>query len=232
MKFKFPLLPIECSISKAHKPINTTIEKTYNKVFAIGLGKTGTSSLAKFFQTVGLKLGNQTIGELLTEEVADGKLERLFKLCETADAFQDLPFMMDVYQELDLKFPNSKFILTERDSPEQWYRSLTQFHTKKFSSDKDSLPTKEDLAKSHYLYKGWALESFGWFWDYPNVALYDEEYYKEKYSDYNASVSKYFLGRENDFIRINVSKQNDFGVLCDFLNIKTEMTALPWENKT
>ncbi len=52
-------------------------------------------------------------------------------------------------QALDQKFPGSKFILTIRNSPEQWYESLTRFHAVLFGHDR--IPTSDDLKAATYV---------------------------------------------------------------------------------
>lgn len=216
------------------KKEKTIIDKNYNKIFCIGFNKTATTSLAKTLDIFGFKMGNQNIAELLSEEVSKKMYEKFIKYCKTADAFQDIPFMFpEVYKVLDKTFPNSKFILTTRDNKEEWYDSLKRFHTKKFSKNKQSLPTEEDLVKTTYIYEGWVLDIKKMFWEYPKVPLYDKETYQNMYESHNKEVINYFKERSKDFIVLNLKQTQDFDKLCNFLNVKNPIiTAFPWENKT
>jgi hypothetical protein len=226
------LIKIE-RVSKFTIPKKRTIEKTFNKVFVIGFGKTGTSSMKRAIEYFGFKVGDQTVAEVLSEDWSRGRSDRIIRYCNTADAFQDFPFMMPgLYKLLDQKFPNSKFILTVRDSPDQWFSSLIKFHSNVFSSDKEALPSIHDLENAEYRYRGWTLDVFKFFWNYPEVPLYDEKVYKQRYIDYNKEVNEYFAGREKDFLEINVSRKNDFQKLRDFLSVETDLIDFPWENKT
>jgi hypothetical protein len=65
-----------------------------------------------------------------------------------------------------------------------------------------------------------------------NYGLYDPIAYKKRYTDHNMDVINYFSGRPNDFICINVAQKEDFQRLCEFLHVKTNITGLPWENKS
>lgn len=236
MKIKIPLLPVEIILRRTSTLTKNTPSKNnrnHNKIFVIGYPKTGTTSLNKTLKNFGFILGDQAVAEILSEDWSIGRKDRIINYCHTADAFQDLPFMMPgLFIELDKAFPNSNFILTVRDSPEQWYNSLVRFHTKIFSQKINIPPSEEGLRNALYRYKGWALDAMKFFWNYPNVALYDEKKYKEKYTNHNDEVRSYFKNRPNDMIEINVAKKEDFTKLCDFLEVQTKMTDFPWENKT
>ncbi len=238
MIFKLPFFHYKINISKktqGKKSSGFSIikNKSYSKIFVIGFGKTGTTSLKKTLENFGFIVGNQAVAEVLSEDWSIGRSDRIIRYCHTAEAFQDFPFMMPgLYKLLDQKFPNSKFILTVRDSPEQWFSSLTKFHSKIFSSNKEALPSIQDLENAFYRYKGWTLDVFKFFWNYPDVSLYDEQAYKRKYSRHISEVNEYFLGRVNDFLEINLSRENDFIRLCDFLSVETDLLDFPWENKT
>jgi len=178
----------------------------------------------------GFKIGNQKIASMMLEDYSLQRFERIFALVETADAFQDVPFSKPgLYRELDKQFPNSKFILSVRDSEDQWFNSLLNFHSKKVGKKP---PTESDLANVNNIYKGFLLDAMKISWDYPNVKLYDEVYYKKKYLNHNQDVREYFKDRPNDFMEFNVSKKEDFKSLIKFLNIDTNMKQVPWANKT
>ena len=101
------------------------------KIFVIGSNKTGTTSLGAALKNLGFRLGSQLEAELLLDDWAQRNFRRLIKYCRSAEAFQDIPFSLDyTFQAMDAAFPNSKFILSVRDSADQWYQSLTRFHEK------------------------------------------------------------------------------------------------------
>ena len=80
---------------------------------------------------LGYKIGHQRTAELLHKERAVRNFTQIIKYCKTAEFFQDFPFSKPfTFTSLDQAFPNSKFILTIRDSPEQWYNSLVKFRTR------------------------------------------------------------------------------------------------------
>ena len=88
------------------------------------------------------------------EDWAKRDFNKIIKLCYSADAFQDAPFCFPyTYQVLHTKFPNAKFILSVRDSPQQWYSSITRFHSKIWGKN-NNLPTSKDLRDANYIFKG------------------------------------------------------------------------------
>lgn len=208
--------------------------KFMGKIFCIGFGKTGTTSLEHELNEFGYILGDQAIGEILSEDWAKKRTDRIVRFCKTADAFQDSPFgLPELYKELDKEFVNSKFILTIRNDGEQWYNSLLRFHGKTFSGDKESIPSENDLRNALYRYQGWVLDMKKLFWNYPEVPLYDKEYYIEQYNKHNESVKNYFRNHLNDLLVLNVAEKGAYQKLADFLGIKVdEVSNFAWKNKT
>jgi len=208
--------------------------KDTHKIFCIGFGKTGTTSLAKALSNFGFILGNQAIAEILAEDWFHGRVERILAYCHTAQAFQDIPFWMPgLFKELDKAFPFSKFILTVRDNEDQWFQSLRRFHMKRFARNKSKAPTEDDLGSALYRYKGMPLRNMEMFWQYPRFKLYDEHYYKQKYLKHIDDVKQYFSDRPEDLLVLNVGKSKSYQKLAEFLDIEVDPKAeFPWENKT
>src|SRR5690554_936986 len=195
------------------KKVKTASSIAYNalkaygkpKIFGIGNNKTGTTSLKKAMLDLGYSVGNQRTAEKMMEQWAKRDFRKLIRYCHTAQFFQDVPFSKPyTYVVLDHEFPGSKFILTVRDSPEQWYNSSTKFHAKLWGVE-GRIPTKEDLIEASYIYKGWAWE----FNVYMNITPENDPYQKDllvkSYIDYNESVIKYFEHRPEDLLIINLS---------------------------
>ena len=108
-------------IRKLTKPYY--VFKSYNKqkIFCIGLNKTGTTSLEKAMIDLGYLIGDQRQAELLFDDWVKRDFSKLIEYCKTAVFFQDSPFSYPyTYVAIDQAFPNSKFILTIRDDAEQW----------------------------------------------------------------------------------------------------------------
>lgn len=92
------------------------------KVFGIGLNKTGTSSLGHALRILGYADHVDGRPDLL-KNWADGEIEPILSEAKGYNNFEDWPWPL-VYKELFNAFPDSRFILTKRTSPETWFESL------------------------------------------------------------------------------------------------------------
>lgn len=202
------------------------------KIFCIGTGKTGTSTMERTLKDFGFSMGDQHQGELLLTDWFQRDFSKILKHSKTADAFQDIPYSLPyTYQFLDQHFKNAKFILTERDSASQWYRSITGFHSKLWA-DGTNTPTAEDLKNAKYCYRGFAYKAHKYLYNTPDDDLYNEQAMKAFYVQHNAAIKDYFRYRKDKLTVINVARDGDYKRLCEFLGQKQERETFPWENKT
>lgn len=210
--------------------INTFKVKGKAKIFCIGRNKTGTTSLKKAFEDLGFVVGNQRKAELLLHEYISGNFQAVIDYCRTAQVFQDVPFSYpETYKHLDQAYPGSKFILSVRDSPEQWYQSLLKFHSIKFGEGKT--PTSEDLGNARYVWKGWIKKAMEYSYNTPENDPYNKEILINHYISYNNAVAEYFKFRPDDLIVINLSETGSYQRLMKFLDIKSPYDEFPWENR-
>lgn len=208
------------------------LRKSRSKVFCIGSGKTGTTSVEKALRDFGYKMGNQIEGELLIHDYAARNFKRIIQFCKSAEAFQDAPFCFKyTYIPLDIAFPGSKFVLTVRDSSDQWFQSLVNFHTK-IHGDKKNVPSIENLKNSEYQYKGyaWDVRSKVYGID-ESMDPYDKSILTDYYESHNKEVIQYFNMKDNLLV-LNVAEEGAYHKLCDFLDKKPLYDQFPWENKT
>jgi hypothetical protein len=203
------------------------------KVFCVGCNKTGTTSLEAALKDFGYRMGSQPLAEKLTvEDWGQRDFRRIIRYCRTAEAFQDLPFSKPyTYQALDAAIPNSKFILTIRDSSEQWYSSITRFHAKLWGEN-GRIPTKRDLQKAPYNEVGMAWRINRLSFASPEDDPYRKEDLMEYYERHNANVIEYFRHRPNDLLVLNVADDGAYRKLCEFLEKPCLRETFPWENKT
>ena len=202
------------------------------KIFCIGANKTGTTSLKKAFTDLGFTVGKQSRAELLINDYAEKNFTRIIDYCRTAQVFQDVPFSWEgTFKVVDKAYPGSKFILTVRDSPEQWYDSLVNFHSRIFGGGK--VPTPADLQRSQYVWQGWA-------WDIVKArgvpALLNDPYDKDArirlYVEHIEDVRSYFKERPADLLEINLSDEDSYEKFCQFIGVRYEEEAkFPWENR-
>ena len=199
--------------------------------------------MQKVLRLYGYNLPNQQEQERqLSKPVFENNYTELIEFCKEYDAFQDMPFSQGLtYVAADALFPNSKFILTERDSND-WFNSMTSFHKKIFGIDDISQLTENDiLHKFTYLYPGYShahisrlLTEFDGDqkvirWD----KLYDKKTYIEMYESRNIEIKRFFTNSPHKLLVIDITKESDTSRICEFLNIPlSNSIKMPQENKT
>ncbi|MDQ3052215.1 MAG: hypothetical protein M3Q95_15160 [Bacteroidota bacterium] len=202
------------------------------KIFCIGRNKTGTTSMAEFFRLSGLIVAPQTPAELLID---DWKINRFDRICNFVkyhgEVFQDIPFSLPgTYKELDKNFPGSKYILTVRDNPEQWYNSLLNFHSRLLADGR--IPTRADLMNSTYNGKGWLWKTNRYIYNTPEDDVYHKETLLKHYTDYNNDVIEYFRDDPSKLLVINLNDSEASAKISNFIGMRTPIENMPWENKT
>ncbi len=215
--------------------------RDYSKIFGIGANKTGTTTLEGILRLYGFDVANQQRQEiLLTKQTLRGNYEPFKRFVEAHDAFQDQPFSrVNVYIAADCLFPNSKFILTERD-PELWFDSVCR-HVKRGTglADLTSL-TPDDLMKFTYLYPGYRKEGFEQLYvtfeeGEPKLRLdliFDRDYQIEAYKRRNEEIKRYFYGRPESLLCIDFAQEQATDRICAFLNIPSRFAiATPHLNR-
>lgn len=204
------------------------------KVFVIGRNKTGTTSMQHVLSELGYRMGNQPEAELLMEDWGVRNFKRIIRYCYSADAFQDVPFSYHyTFQAMDTAFPGSKFILTVRDSDDQWYQSVVRFHTKRLKNRTgiDRVPTLDDIREDPYRAPGWIWrnrELVGIQSDLP----YPEVELKAYYNRHNEIIKDYFRHRPNDLLVLNLSEPDAMERLCKFLGKPYKGIEMPRLNNS
>lgn len=202
------------------------LKRKRTKVFIIGRNKTGTTSMESVLKTLGYRVGHQGQAELLLEDWGRRDFRRIVHYCKSADAFQDVPFSLDfTYQILDYAFPESKFILTVRNSAEQWYESYTRYHTKVLGTN--GLPTPEDVKQFDYCTPGWLWRKQQLVYGIDEETLYDPRIYMQQYERHNQRVQDYFQFRTKDLLILNLAHSDAMRSLGAFLNIDVENMKMP-----
>jgi len=119
---------------------------------------------------LGFVMGEQRIAEAKIDLWAKRNFKALLSYCRFTQFFQDIPFSLPfAYVVLDQAFPNSKFILTLRDSPQQWYDSLTRFYSKKWGRKREPAHQGE-FTKSKIYYQRGFVEIYKLIHNAPNDA--------------------------------------------------------------
>jgi len=219
-------------------------QKNFNKIFCVGYNKTGSTTLETVLRLYGFNLPNQPEQELrLTKRVFSTDYTELKTFINHYDAFQDMPFSEGMtYVAADALFPNSRFILSERD-PDDWFDSMNRYFRKKYLSGSDSEKITEQLVsqKFNYLFPGYNhlkkeifLTSFK---DDSNVVdwdkLFDRDHYINLYTQRNNQIKKYFSRSTEKLLIIDVTKEKNTTSICEFLNLPKEFVIdMPHLNKS
>lgn len=172
-----------------------------NKLFGIGFQKTATTSLGEALSILGYKVTGPF--GWMDADIQRTALSRALSTAEKFDAFQDFPWAI-LYKELDMHFPNSKFILTVRNE-EEWYESmLRHFGTR-------STPMRE-----------WVYGKA-----YPR---WNKKTYIKRYNDHNDEVKDYFKSRPNDLLVVDITAGDGWKPICSFLDCKEPDVMFPRSN--
>lgn len=221
------------NVSIPIRDVNQTflINPRARKIFCVGYNKTGTTSIGRALEDFGYKLGDQSVAEQLMDDWAVRNFKRIVQYCESADAFQDLPFSVDfTYQILDYAFPESRFILTVRSNADEWYDSLIRFYQKIMKTEE--LPTADDMKKFPYGGAGWFWRQEQNIFGVDESTVCDEIIYKTHYSDHNKRIQEYFKFRPKDLLVLNLSNPESMRTLCAFLEIEYKGQTMPHLNKS
>lgn len=202
------------------------------KVFCIGYNKTGTTSVMAALKKMGYKIAPQEPAEMLIEGWAKRDFRSIAEFCHFHEAFQDVPFScphLHVY--LDQVFPNAKFILSVRDDSEQWYRSITRFHAKKFGGG--VVPNEAQLRAAQYRYEGYLHDYHRYVYEVIDSDFYNKERYIKSYEMHNDSVKSYFFWRPEKLLVLNVNAPQAYQSMANFLGKDAAVEeTFPWENVT
>lgn len=202
------------------------------KVFCIGLNKTGTTSMAKLFENIGYDVAPQRPGEELMNDWSNNDFKKIVKFVKYGgEVFQDIPFSLpDTYKVLDANFPNCKFILTIRDSPEVWYESLIRFHAKMFNNGQ--VVDKSDVFNINYIYKGWMWKVLEKVFNTTKEDPYNKEILIKQYTKYNNDVIEHFKNRPSQLLVLNLKDEFAGKKIAKFLGLGDIDIQIPYENKT
>lgn len=119
---------------------------------------------------------------------------------EKYDAVGDSPVPM-LYQELDYKFPDSKFILTTRDK-EKWLKSMEwMFHEGKFIWN-------------------WSEEIHQYHEAFYKTRDFDREILSERWDLYHEQVNTYFSDRPDDLLTIRLEDGFDTQQICEHIDVQ------------
>ncbi len=174
----------------------------FNKIFGIGLPRTGTTSLNIALNTLGIS-----------------SVHFPFSLYENNDrtilnqytAFIDTPIPL-LYQELDQLCPNSGFILTTR-SAEDWLKSMEWLLTE----GRRIWPWKNTYDEYNQIFFG--------------TQEFDAKPYYKSYENFHQEIYKYFQDR-NNLLVLDLEIGYGYQDICNFLNMPIYQGKYPKGNES
>lgn len=166
-----------------------------NKLFIIGLPRTGTTSISVALLDYGFNVAHTAY------------TKRAFEL---ADVISDSPCFCD-YPQLDELFPGSKFVYLERDLS-LWVPSMQMLINKMLAN----------LDLKNGIFNPVLKRTFNAVFEFSSTRVPDDKAHLEKcYQQHKQGVLAYFENRD-DLIRIDVSKQSSLSELLTFIGVSTE----------
>lgn len=172
------------------------------KVFGIGFHKTGTSTLEVVLSKLGFKILGTRIK--LVKELKSKNYEKIFNLVSKYDGVQDNPWPL-LFKELDIQFPDSKFILTVRDE-NKWIKSVS----------------------THFGNTDTEMREFIYGVGHPKG---NESIYLDRYRKHNQEVLEYFKDRKDDLLIVSWENGDSWDKICNFLGLAVPNEPFPHANK-
>ena len=185
------------------------------RIFGIGLSKTGTTSLTRALQILGYQTNHFPFSALRHQA---GELDMdVERLCRW-DAATDSPIAL-FYQELEKKFPNGKFVLTVRNV-DSWLNSCEFNHVwpGDYVSNK-GIRLWPHISKILSLHRNvYGTEKF------------QRDLFRRAYEKHNASVVDYFRRKGRELLIMDICAGHGWDELCAFLNVPVPDVRFPVEN--
>jgi hypothetical protein len=162
------------------------------KVFGIGLGRTGSMSLARAMRILGYKS---------IHSIKDFNCIKKHTFCGDIE-------ISGRYKFLDYAYKDAKFILTIRDL-ESWLDS-----NRRWAANRKGEPWGLKGFTGISIWR--ALNR----WNLYEIAHYDEDTYIRAYYRHHAGVYDHFAERKDKLLTLNVCGGDGWEVLCPFLGIE------------
>jgi hypothetical protein len=199
-------------------------------VFGLGLSRTGTRSLTEALRLLGWDTVHYPVDAdtLRTLERGDAR----FALLEHRDGITDIT-VSRYYEALDRNWPGSKFILTVRDRDawlascrEHWGRNSATARERENGQENGQGSGRESGQESEQDRIHLEIRRF------LRAAVYagydfDADRFAAVYDCHVAAVTRYFAGRSEDLLVLDIAAGDDLGRLADFLGVPTTQRHFP-----
>lgn len=160
------------------------------KVFGLGMMKTGTTTLGAIFRYLGFD--HRAYYPKLIRQIYRDEYDALWDVADRYESFEDNPWPL-VFEELDERYPDARFVLTTRRDTDTWYRSMAE-HAKRMG------PTAE--RKIIYGY---------------GMPQWNEQSHRDQYERHNAAVRERFADRPGKLLEVCWETGTTAQDVADFL---------------
>ena len=176
------------------------------KVFVVGLSKTGTTSLHAALEKLGLHSIHNPEAMLSIEK---GELAFSPALAERYDALSDLPIAA-YFRELDRAYPSARFILTTREEAGWLASCANHFDPSAFRPNAIVRRLVERVYAS---------------------PVFDAELFRAARHRHDAGVRAYFADRPGKLLIIDTAQADKWEPVCEFLGLPVPDALYPHENR-
>lgn len=184
----------------------------HEKVFGIGLSKTGTTSLGIALNNLGIRTIDFPHDPVTLQQLEDGDYR--LRVLEQYQGATDTP-VAPYYAQLDKIYPGSKFILTVRDK-EPWLRSVEEHW--KFSHEWATC--HRDFRRFTYFMHAVVYGSYS----------FEKDRFSHVYDQHTRNVLEYFKNRPGDLLVLDVCNGDGWEKLCPFLGLSAPDEPFPRSN--
>jgi len=209
-------------------------------VICVGLNKSGTTSFSAGLKSLGYSLYPEPVGHntLLPDVYHRSYGSTLTALeNERYDLYQDMPFSLPgFYKEIYKMRPNDIYVLTIRDSVEQFVDTCLNFYKRQFSyGDINKFDESLFYRYTHSNVVTVHLDNLYYsYFDLWGIKTFDniEKKLSDVYNKHIDSAVDFFEGNNiKNFKIINVSKENELENIAKWLGKESEEKNFPWLNK-
>lgn len=190
--------------------------KGHQKVFGLGLSKTGTTSLGGALNTLGIRTIHYPHDRRTLDDLRNGNYK--LSILEEYQGIVDIP-VAPYYAQLDRVYPNSKFILTVRDR-DSWLKSAEVHWGLKIETS-DERPEKE-LGREFTRFISACV--YG-------TIKFNRDRFLYVYDTHLRNVCDYFRNRPKDFLIMDICDGDGWDQLCPFLGYSIPKTRFPHANR-
>jgi hypothetical protein len=196
------------------------------KIIILSLHKNGITSLVSYFIELGYFCFQYDFDHEFRSKIEEKRkidIINYIKAIESRyEVLSDIPVNI-MYEYFDIKYPDAKFILMKRGI-DSWIKSVRNnyFRPDDILKEKNHVPfIKIDrLQYEKYI---------------PNLPhsmdLCTDEDLVKMYHSHIESIERYFQGRENKLLTLELEESDKELKINEFLNIKST-SKFPWKNKT